>query len=516
MVTLHKKKDMECNWEVQELTDLKGSEFPVAIRFSGDSVYIFPTMSEQNEIWQVAEDEFMILSGCELFHTKFTESTGMEILYRRPAKHTKTIFDDTFVCFDDFYNETHLYFVSERMEISDIIKGIISPSVSVTVEPSPLLVRIDAPYISARFPLRHPLNDTYSGFALPNGSRLCFGFYDCTVSWVKCFEDFVKVARERCHEAKIAEYYEKCGGYLIDGEMTRGIFSQKIYSDSVNYEFSPEDFFTRIAVPKLLAANGLVEVMPKKTCSFLNQGIENSEFSIGLSHDILIITEHTERGDRSYTLDMYGESCLGIRQIGDDSFVVLTSVHSNEPDADNIKLRYVVKYGPNGNFVWDNSAITTDGKCYIPGVRCQLNNDIILFEKEPNDHGGCHNFEMWSISKGQSVNFADTFSELYWSRNNWLVAHTEKQILVKPIGAEYKRRSPRIMLALRLYRPKEYCDVYALLDPQAKYRVFGKSYNMLADAMTDKPRVIGDLVKLLDQNAEAKAATSEHLSSTLK
>lgn len=526
---LHVKEDF---WDVKEIKDLQGVDFFTAARFTdlkANEVYIFPLVSDQNDIWQVGEKEFVLLSGHEIFHIGFTKGKGVEIFFRQPAEFCKSLFDGAFFYFEDVMEISHIYSLIDRLEIKNIIKNAIGPEVNVVIEKptsdNPLLIRLEIAHVTARFLLRGPVEDVsllgvgnsvVESDRQPEDLMLCLGFYDSSVKSVRNFEDFSKLAKEGCRELKIAEYYERCGGYLIEDRMVRGIFTQKLYTDSVKYEFSPDDFFNRVAIPKLLAANGLVEVAPKKPCAFLGESIDNSEYSIGLSHDILIIVEHTGTGNKTYALEMYDQACLGLRQVGKNTFLAITSVFPGEPDVGFAQLRHFTKNGAAGNFVWDDFTISLDGKSYVSTAFCQLTDDIILFEKEPESHSGNHHLDMWSISKDRLVNLTNTFYDLYWPKNNSHIAHSEKQILVKPIGKKYVSKEPQIMLAVRLYRPKAYCDVFALINPQTKYRIYGKVYNMLADSMTAKPRVANDLVKLLDENEALKESASEHLSGTLK
>ena len=504
-MVLHVKEKF---WNVTEITEIVGADFATAISFvelHSNETYIFPAVSSQNEIWQVGEMEFVLLSGHEMFHIGLFPDRGIETFFRRPAEFCKPLFENSYIYFENAMGTSHLYSVLEQSEISMVLENLIDPSISVTIEKSagekPMRISIKAPQLTGVFLLRKPPLEP--------------GFYSCTVSSVRTFEQFVKLAKERCKEARVAEYYEKCGGYSIDGGMVRGIFTQKIYGNSVAYEFSPDDFFNRVAIPKLLLANGLIEVGPNKPCVFLGQTIDNPKYTIGLSHDALMIVEHTEKGDKAYALEMYGQACLGLRQVGEDSFLAITSCPTDEPPMwSAAQLRHFVPQEPAGNFVWDDFTISIDGKSYVSTTFCQLTDDIILFERDPKTHNN-HHFDMWSISQDRLVNLADTFCNICCSKHNWDVAHTEKQILVKRIGKKYIDKEREILLAIRLYRPKEYCDVFALLDPSAKFRVFGKVYNMLTDSITAKPRVFNDLIKMLDQNEDTKAIISEHLSGTL-
>lgn len=503
-MVLHVKEEF---WNLTETTEIKGVDFTTAISFvelNSNETYIFPAVSSQNEVWQVGEKEFVVLSAHEMFHIGLFPDRGIETFFRVAAEFCKPLFENTYIYFENAMGVSHLYSVSEQSDISETLKNLIDPNIDVTIEKSsgdkPMQIYIKAPQLAGVFLLRK--------------SPLEPGFYSCTVGWVRTFWQFVKLARERCREARIAEYYEKCGGYSINGEIVQGIFTQKIYGDSVVYEFSPDDFFNRVAIPKLLMANGLIEVAPNKSCVFLGKIINNQKYTIRLSHDVLIIIEHTEDGDKTYALEMYNQTCLGLHQIGENSFLAITSCRADEPAMWPAQLRRFVKQGPAGNFVWDDSAISIDGKSYISTTFCQLTDDIILFENNPNSHAS-HHFNMWSISQDRLVNLADTFCNICCSKYNWDAAHAEKQILVKRVGKKYVDKEREILLAVRLYRPKEYCDVFALLDPKAKYRVFGKVYNMLTDSVTTKPRVFNDLVKMLDQNEDYKAIISEHLSTTL-
>ena len=501
-MTLHVKSEF---WDIKEILGLRGTEFSTAISFTNlesKQTHIFPAISDQNEIWQVGDTEFMVLSGCELFHIGIFREKGIETFFRKPANSYASLFDDSYICFEDFTGFASIYVVAERLELSKILENLIDPLIHVSIEKPcnelPMLVCISAPHLVGRFLLRkEPLD---------------LSFWDCTVGWVRHFKQFVQLAKERCKEIRTAKYYEKCGGYLIDDKLVRGIFTQKFYGDSVAYEFIPDNFFNRVAIPRLLAENGLVEVTPKKPCVFFGEPIETSKYSIGLTQDVLIIVEHADDGDKTYALEMYGQACLGLRQVKDDAFLAITSVCADESDAGFVQLRHFAKNGATGNFFWDDSSISTNGKNYISAVSCQLDSDTILFEKEPKTHASDHHLDMWSISKDRMINLTDVFCDVFWPKGNQQVAHTEKQLLVRPIGKGYVDKQPQILLAVRLYQPKQFCDVFALIDPRTKYRVFGKVYNMLADSMTSRPRVVNDLIKLLFQNEQLKSLALEHLS----
>lgn len=481
-------------WGVEEVTGLKGADFSVAAKFTElkpGRVLVFPLVSENNEIWQVEKDEFMLLSGHELFHVRVSAKTGAEILFRAPAENAKGLFNKAFFYYEDSSSNAHIYSVFNRLTIRDVLRKIIDPGVSVVIEKTSenqtVLVRIDAPYLSAHF--------------LLEGAPLQLRLFDSTSSHIKTFNGFVALAKERCNEVKIAEYYEKCGGYLIDGLNAIGIFSQRFYGDSIAYEFASEDYFSKVAIPRLLMANNLVEVVPKKLCSFLGKTVDTPEYSIGLSSDVLIITEHTDSGDRSYALEMYGETCLGVRQTGERDFLAITTKNPSTPLTE---IKRIIKHGAADKYVWDRLPCSSGERDSTASIFCQLTNDIILYEEGVNDHPGCHHFEMWSISKKHLVNVIDSFYDLCWSTNEAFICHMAKQILVRPMGEKNIDKDPQVMIALRLYQPKQYCDVYALINPSKKYRVHGKAFNMLADSMTSKPRTVRGLVKIFKDNMSLK------------
>ncbi|MDO5480180.1 MAG: hypothetical protein Q4F58_00705 [Candidatus Saccharibacteria bacterium] len=517
----------ERHWKVVQIDGLRGVEFESAAKFTdlvADETFIFPLVSAQNEIWQVTEDEFVLLCGSEFFHIGFSIEKGSEIFSRLYASSCRPLFNRAFFYFEDGRDMAHIYSVANRLEISDILKEAINPEISVTIKKSntdaPMLICVNTYYASAEFLLRglvsdDPVQSHNESIINPGREPIALALYDCTVDWVRSLNDFRKLAKERTREAKIAEYYEKCGGYRIDDQIARGIFTQKSYGDNTAYEFSPDEFFTRVAIPKLLAANGLVEVTPKKPCFFWGEMVDNPNYSIELTHDVLLVNEHTEKGDKIHALEMYDQACLGVYQVNETSFLAITSVPPDESNLGAAQLRHFVKYGPTGKFVWDDLTISTNGKCYVSGRECQLTDDIILFKVASEIPENSHSLQMWSIFKDRLVNATDTFANICWSKYYWEVAHSEKQILVKPIGSEYKRRMPKILLAMRFYKPKQYCDVYALVDPHTKFRIYGKVYNMLTDTVMDRPRTINDVINLMEQNEDWKAAISKHLSSTL-
>ena len=498
-------------WGIKQLTDIKGADFSVAFSFTnstGDEI-LLPMVSADNKIWQVAKDDFVVLSGHEIFHIRLSRANGAEILFRASAEIAKGLFDMAFFYFEDGMGISYIYSVIDGLEIRSIFEKLIDPMISVSVEKQPLRIRIEAPYITARFLLRKPLDDasdlTLEDSVVDSGRDagmplLCLGFCDCSVGWVRNFDDFAKLAKERCTEVRIAEYYEKSGGYLIRGKMARGIFHLKEYTSGNIYEFLPEAFFNDIAIPRLLSENHLVEVGPSKKCGFFGITINTPDFSIGLSRDLLIINEHGE-DERKYALEMYGETCLGIRQIGEKSFLAILSENPAIPTAE---IKRFSKYPAGDKYAWDVLDPINGGKSYVYPIFSQLTDDIILFEKEPTSHTGCHDYEMWSISKNQLVNTSNMFYELCQHAFDPSVGHIIKQILVKPAGEENIDKNPQIMIVIRLYRPKEYCDVYALIDPQKKYRVYGKAYNMLSDSMTKKPKTLSALVKLFKENISLK------------
>lgn len=505
-------------WGIEEVRGIKGAEFSTAVKFTQlkpGRVFVFPLVSENNEMWQVGKNEFVILSGRELFHVKLQVKSGVEILFRAPACNAKSLFDKSFFYFETTSSSAHIYSVLDHQEIRDVLRNAIDPDVEVTIEKTsakrPMLIKIEAPYLTAYFLLVAPIEDssilkaTDSIVECDRGSGvpfLCLGLYECSVSQVRSFRDFVKLARERCEEARLAEYYEECGGYLIDGKNAIGIFTQKTYGDNVSYEFSPDDFFSKVAIPKLLLANGLVEVVPKKICSFLGKAVDTPQYSIGLSSDVLIITEHNEDGDSSYALEMYGKTCLGVRQIGTRDFLAIIT---ENPSTLITEIRRILKHDSADKYVWDYLPDSNGNRTSVTPIFCQLTDDIILYENGADDHPGCHHLEMWSISKKQPVNVVDSFYDLCWSTANSYVCHMEKQILVNPIGEDNIGKDPKIMIALRLYRPKEYCDIYALIDPSKKFRVHGKVYNMLADTVISKSKTVRGLVKLFCENEALKS-----------
>ena len=509
MLKLHTDVDW---WGIEQLTDIKGTEFPAVLVFasSNGDKFIVPMPSNNNKLWQVEKDEFIVQSGPELIHIRLSRTEGVKFLFRAPAEKAKSMFKNTFFCCESA-TEKYIYSVIDRLTIKDIFENLIDPMISVTVEIQPLSIRIDAPYLTARFSLMGPIDDAsmlrVSDCIIDTGRSpgtplLCVSFRDCTTSWVRSFEQFLKLAKARCEEIRMAEYYEKCGGYLIKGKLTKGIFRLKEYANGETYEFSPDEYFGDVAIPRLLSENGLMEVKPQQKCCFVGNGIETQEYSIALSRDVLIIVEHTNDGDKRYALEMYEETCLGIRQIGKQVFLAILAKNPTVPVA---KLKRFSKQGSD-KYAWDDLDPLCGGDSYVYPLFSQLDDDVILYEKMPNDHSGCHNYEMWSIAKDQPANLTNSLYNICSSnlKGNLSICHMEKQILVKPAGEKNKDKEARILIAIRIYWPKEHCDVFALLDPTKKYRVYGKAYNMLADSVTKKPKTLSALVKLLKENSALK------------
>lgn len=481
-------------WEVKEVSNLKGTDFSTAAIFTElkpGRTFVFPLISENSEIWQVAKDEFVILSGGELVHIKLQTKSGAITLFKTPAKIVQSLLDGIYFYFESFSSKGHIYSVHDHLELEMILKNTIDPDVVVKIlnasENRPMLIQIEAPYLLGRFLLEE------------HSTSLVF--YDCDNSNVKDFEDFVALAKERCSEERLAKYYEKCGGYSINGNEAVGIFTEKTYGNSTTYEFSPNEFFNKVAIPKLLLANNLIETMPNKICSFLGKTIDTPEFSIGLSSDVLIITEHKDDGDKFYALEMYGETCLGITQIGEKDFL---AINAKNPSTPFVEVRRFMKYGTADKYVWDSLPSSHSEKHSVAPIFCQLTDDIIVYAGEYIDRFNSRDIDMWSISKKKLVNLADSFDDLRWATADSYICHMEKQILVKPMAKKNTKQDPQIMIALRLYRPKEHCDVYALIDPSKKYRIHGKVYNMLADSIISKPRTVRGLVKLFKENESLK------------
>lgn len=66
---LHINMDL---WEIKQLRDLRGADFSMAAKFvelKPGRIFVFSLASEDNEIWQVGKNEFVLLSGDEMLHT---------------------------------------------------------------------------------------------------------------------------------------------------------------------------------------------------------------------------------------------------------------------------------------------------------------------------------------------------------------------------------------------------------------------------------------------------------------
>lgn len=504
-------------WEINELTNIRSADFQVVLSFTNRNhdKFIFPIISDKNEIWQVGKNEFVILSAYELFHIMLSYEKGVETLFRANANSVKTLFGRNFFYFKDGAETSHIYSVLDHLEIADIIKKLIDPMVRVVIEESLMMIRVEAPYLTAHFALRGPEDNPT--FMLPDcvvletgrppGSPLlCLRLCDATNQAAKNFTSFAKLAKERCEEVRIAEYYEKCGGYYLgDGSKACGIFTEKeTPHGDIYYEHSPDDFYMQVALNKLLETNGLRMAVPDSKCTFLGKMVDDEDYTIELSRDILIINDHTYNTERFYALEMYGESCIGICRTGKDTFLALieeTQVGLSSSSL--VSLRYVV-HSSVDRYDWDYAAYRLGLMSYVDPLHCQLTEDIIVFTADPECECTIHpSFQMWSISKNRLVDVVDGFTGLKINTPEPYISHKEWQILVKPSNGA--SNSPKLLIVARLFVPREHCDLFALIDPANKYQVYGKIYNMLADSMIKRsPKTIRGLVKVFSQNQTLK------------
>lgn len=507
------RTDIE-QWEIRELANIRSADFQTVFSFtsSNHDKFIFPVLSDKNQIWQVGENEFIVLTGHELFHIMLSNENGLEILFRAAAETAQTLFGANFLYFKDGLEISHIYSVVDHLEIADIIKNLIDPMVRVVIEEQLMLIRVEAPYLMAHFALRGPEDNP--AFMLgdcsvldtgrpPGAPMLCLRLCDADSDSVRNFDTFIKVAKERCEEVRIAEHYEKCGGYYLnDGTEAHGIFTEKHNSLGERYyEHLPDDFYEHVVLQKLLQTNNLKIVSPSLKCVFLGKTVDDEDYTIELSRDILIINDHTHGTEKTYALEMYGEKCIGIRRVGNNSFLALTE----EPQvglssASLVRLRYIVQSGID-KYAWDYAQYRLGNESYVDPLCCQLTEDIILFTTEP-EYTAYPSYQMWSISKDRLVNVVDSFNDLKVSTPEPYISHREWQILTKPAEGD---GDAKLLIAVRLFAPREHCDIYALIDPTEKYQVHGEIYNMLADSMIKRhPKTIRSLVKEFAKNQTLK------------
>lgn len=478
------------NWEVEEIRDIKGCEFSVALKFATENyrhrkdVYIFPLASEtkENEIWQVRNNEFVIFNNPELCHILISDN-GIQTLFRTPAIRPGSIFGNNgkkFFLFEDSSYTTHIYSVSDRDELLNLVREIIDPAANVSIEDAPhsLIILVELHGLSHRFPLDLLLEDE---------SNL-----ECGLG-----ADFIYKAQMRCREFKVAEYYEKCGGYYIGNSSVavQGIFTE----NDGQYEFHPDDFFKNVAIEKLLAANNLVPGLPADACPFFRKGVDDEDYFIDLSNEVLIIED--KKNAKTCGLEMYGERCVGVMRTGENEFLALTEPPSTGRFVDSpTRLRRFVR-NTAGKFLWDVDSCGLSSRAVVRPDRCQLDDDTIVFTTE-QDYNVYSSFEMWSISKNRLAGPIDGFDAIKKATKEPYVSHTERQIMVRYRNHPQWKALP--MIVVRIYAPREYCDIFALIDPRKKYRVYGKVYNMLADSMVEGPKTAHGLVKMFENNRELK------------
>ena len=279
--------------------------------------------------------------------------------------------------------------------------------------------------------------------------------------------------------------------------MAQGVFTE----NNGQYEYSPDDFFRNVATGKLLAANNLSPGLPSNPCVFLRGEVDDDEYLIKPSHEVLIIED--KKNGKTYGMEMYGECCIGTMRTGENDFLALTEPLCDAgeylvdcPD----KLRRFIRTTA-GKFVWDSGSYSLGPHSVVRADRCQLDDDTIVFTTD-EDYNAYSSFEMWSISKNRRVNPVDEFDALKKATTEPYVCHMERQIMVKYRNHPQWKAWP--MIVVRLYAPKEYCDVFALINPNKKYRIYGKVYNMLADSMVEGPKTIYGLTKMFNENRKLK------------
>ena len=479
-------------WGVEEIHDLNLPKYDMAVRFTEkrvDGYYVFLAKSTNIEIWQREAREFAILCGEEFYHIELLDDKGLKIVYRHRATRARAMFERNFFYLEERYEHkirSFIYSMVDRKDLQDIVEEMIDPRVNVVIEPTsgtqPMLIRIEAPYLSARFLLEMPTPEDHLILNLWRGDE----------THVRDFKAFVKEAKIRCKEAAIGEYYENCGGYMVNGKPAKGLFTPTKYRDETRYEFHPDEIFYDLAVPRLLLENDLIQVLPEGRCPFLGESIENFRYSIKPSHDMILITERDETKEQSYALKIPSE-CLGLYQTSDKSFLAI--LRGNDDEHARL-VSFIKSEMSQDGYIWGDLG-GPRSKSLITLDNCMVTDDIIAYEDQEN-HG---DLNLWSISANRSCNPVDGFCDLRCISSDIYVNQMSTQVLAVPAGTN---QEPRIFIAVRVYRPRDYCDVFALFDPKSKYRIYGKAYNVLADEMTAKPRTLRDLVKIFKENEDLK------------
>lgn len=478
---LHTKLE---GWEVEELHELEGAEFSAALRFTHGKwgrkdIFIFPLSFEPEivEVWQVAALDFVVFDGSFLSHLSIQPNKGVETLFKVAAKASWAYYEKKFFYFESTNGDSYVYSVADKEELGKFFRELIGSSIKTIVETGAnqgkIMLRLEAPYLAANFLLTSPVQ-SMAGFA-----------------------DFAKEARLRCEEVETAEYYEKCGGYFLGRGSSKtevqGIFTK----EAGLFCYSPDNFFRTIATSKLLKTNHLRLSLPGAPCSFYKKIINDEDFLIDLSHDILVIKD--KKTGRIFCLEMYGERCVGLKRTGENDFLALTEdAHDGFTNSDPLNLR-AFKRNSLGKFYWDNNSIGSIQGTVVRPDCCQLDDDTIVFTRDA-DYNIYSSFEMWSISKGKIVDPINGFENLKRATSEPYVCHMERIIMVD--SAWCSKAWP--MIVVRIYAPKEYCDVFALIYPGKKYRVYGKVYNMLADSMLRGPKTVHGLVKMFKENRALK------------
>ena len=491
-------------WGVEEIHDLRLPKYEMAVRFTEkrvDGYYIFLAKSLDVEIWQFDCREFGILCGDEFYHIELLDDKGLKIIFRHRAKSVAPLFERNFFLIEDeslWGTNYSIYSMIDHGDLQKILENKVGPKVKVVVEPTskeqPMLIRIDAPYISAHFLLEAPTEDNH----------LILNYWSGDEEHIRNFNDFVKEMQVRSKEAEIAEYYENCGGYVVNGRSVVGLFSPAKYLGETRYEFHPDEIFYHMAIPRLLDENKLIQVLPERPCPFLGQGIENFRYTIRPSHDMILITRRDEEKEESFAIKIPSE-CIGLYQTSDDSFIAVLRGYDDEHGR--LITFYADSSSPDG-YTWHDLG-GKKSRSFIALDNCLTRDNIILFEdRSDKDYTTTFSLKMWSLSTNTSCDVVDGFTELKHINSDVYVNHTSTQLLVTPAGLD---TGPRVLVALRVYRPRDYCDVYALFDPKDKYRIYGKAYNMLADKMTKKPKTLRDLVKIFKENEELKLKIPEKL-----
>ena len=180
-------------WGVEEIHDLKLPKYKMAIRFTEkrvDGRYVFLAKSVDVEIWQYGCREFGILCGKEFYHIELLDDKGLKIIYRHGAETIEPLFERNFFLIEEeslWGMGYTIYSMLDRRDLQKILEEKVGSKVKVKVEPTsqeqPMLIRIDAPYISARFLLEAPEEDNH----------LVLKYWDGDTDHIRNFNDFLKI-----------------------------------------------------------------------------------------------------------------------------------------------------------------------------------------------------------------------------------------------------------------------------------------------------------------------------------